>query len=282
MNFYTNSLPILEKLFVWVHNDAFKAIMNEYKTNKHAIINFLYFTNSMKYKLFEYSDKKTDLEYKSALKKWSFILPDGIAIELFYKVASYFNKTLSPRWLTNLNGTDFMPYFITNLLKEESSVHIAIYSTYDPKINKSKSELEKAKKNFEKKYSKKIDYSEQSLYSERGKDFDFWQYQLSLNTNQEKVNIFITCLWTPVQELRIEKNKEFFVKNNIIVFNAWGFIDFLSWYEKRAPQRLVKARVLETPRRVISNPKKNLKKLVAMFAIIRFRYKKIMYVITKN
>jgi UDP-N-acetyl-D-mannosaminuronic acid transferase (WecB/TagA/CpsF family) len=79
-------------------------------------------------------------------------------------------------------------------------------------------------------------------------------------------------LWTPVQEIRIEKHKKKIEEYNIIVLNAWWTIDYITWFEQRAPDRVVKARVLETFWRICAHPKKNIKKFLAMFGIVRYRW----------
>ncbi len=66
-----------------------------------------------------------------------------------------------------------------------------------------------------------------------------------------------------------------FIDNQLMVINAGGFIDFVAGYEKRAPQWVVKARVLETFWRVITNPKKNFKKFAAMFGVLRLLLQKV-------
>lgn len=60
-----------------------------------------------------------------------------------------------------------------------------------------------------------------------------------------------------------------------IVLQLGGTLDFRSGYEQRAPDWVVKARVLETPRRILKNPQKNLKKFLAMFGIVRYLLQKI-------
>ncbi|USN57077.1 MAG: hypothetical protein H6766_01015 [Candidatus Peribacteria bacterium] len=52
-------------------------------------------------------------------------------------------------------------------------------------------------------------------------------------------------------------------------------MDFVSGFETRAPEWVVKARVLETPYRILSRPRKNLKKFLRMFGIVRIRKKQL-------
>jgi UDP-N-acetyl-D-mannosaminuronic acid transferase (WecB/TagA/CpsF family) len=53
--------------------------------------------------------------------------------------------------------------------------------------------------------------------------------------------------------------------------NVGGFLDFVSGFETRAPERMVKAKVLETPYRIFSHPSKNMQKFIRMFGILRIR-----------
>lgn len=57
----------------------------------------------------------------------------------------------------------------------------------------------------------------------------------------------------------------------MIVMNNGATLDYYSGFETRAPRRVVKMRVGETLRRVITQPQKNLKKLFAMFGIVSYR-----------
>lgn len=278
-----SAFPILHKIYKEDKHHAYLDIKKLYETNWYGIVNFLYFANAMKYRLFERTDNKTDLQYKQTLLQWDFLFPDWIALERLYLISSWFNKKLERKYLHNLNWTDFIPYFIHSLLKETKKIHIAIYSTYDPVINKTIKEIEKAKENFYKQYWVKISFSHAHNYRETSanQEFPFHQYKQSIQKESNRYNILLVCTGTPKQELWSYQNKIFFEENKVVVFNAGGFVDFLSWFEKRAPKRVVKAKVLETFWRIIKNPKKNLKKFLVMFGIFRFLGKKIHYQVCK-
>ena len=175
----------------------------------------------------------------------------------------------------NLNGTDLTPK-VLSYLNKKGWVSLIIYSLYDPNINKWKEWLEKAVATLEEQYvSIDIIFTYQSQYRERWHDFPWRKLadQLAEDTNETKV--FLNCTWTPFQEVRVEENREFFEKNKILVMNVWGFIDFVAGFEKRAPKWVVKARVLETFRRIATNPAKNMKKFLAMFGIFRIISQKL-------
>ena len=279
----TNSLPILEKVFNGSKNDASQKIADIYKKQGYAIVSFLYFANAMKHRLFEHTDNKKSLNYKDAMLASDFILPDGIALELFYYVASWFSKKLVKQKPKNLNGTDFIPYFLKRLIKQTKDIHMGIFTTYDPVINKTLKEIERAKSNFKVTYGIDIVYTYAQNYRDlnKNKAFKFDEYETSLKKANSKWNILLMCTGTPTQELRVEQNRSFIEKNKILVFNAGGFVDFLSGFETRAPKRVVKAKVLETFRRIINNPQKNLKKFLVMFGIVRFLLKKLASTLSK-
>lgn len=57
--------------------------------------------------------------------------------------------------------------------------------------------------------------------------------------------------------------------------NVGGFLDFVAGFEKRAPVWVVKARIFETFWRIGTNPRKNMKKFLAMFGILRILFRKL-------
>jgi UDP-N-acetyl-D-mannosaminuronic acid transferase (WecB/TagA/CpsF family) len=85
------------------------------------------------------------------------------------------------------------------------------------------------------------------------------------------MRIMFVCLGTPAQEVWVMNHMDAIKKYWCLVFNAWWTIDYMTGLEKRAPARVVKARVLETLWRITTHPHKNLRKFLAMFGIIRYR-----------
>jgi UDP-N-acetyl-D-mannosaminuronic acid transferase (WecB/TagA/CpsF family) len=60
--------------------------------------------------------KKKDISqirkaYQDAIHDADVVLPDGIALQIFYFLAR-------KKWLSNLNGTDFAPYLLEQLVKK--------------------------------------------------------------------------------------------------------------------------------------------------------------------
>ena len=173
-----------------------------------------------------------------------------------------------------MNGTDLTPKILSYFSKKYS-VALYVYSLYDEKIEKWQEWLWKGIFKLKQEYWFWAIHSYQSHYNQRWEDFPWEEMEQSVDNSWNTWNIFLNCTWSPFQEKWIEKHKTWFVKNRMMVLNVWWFLDFYSWFEKRAPKRVVQAKVLETFWRVFSNPKKNLKKFVAMFGVFRLLGKKI-------
>jgi hypothetical protein len=55
------------------------------------------------------------------------LLSDGIALQIFYYLANFFGVIKSPRkWLENLNGTDFTPFFLNEIKKRYGNQKICL------------------------------------------------------------------------------------------------------------------------------------------------------------
>lgn len=269
---------ILHKLSSANQQEIIKDIISLYQRQWHAMVNFLYFANAMTYRLFEtnWESKEQRAQwnaeeslinpksaaYTQALLASDFLLPDGIALQLW-------SKWTAGKKLYNLNGTDLTP-----LVLRELDVHwgasLYIYSLYDPKIGKGEEWLHKAIMKISQEYPHiSIVFHHQSLYSDRGAGFPFEEVKKISEADSAEVKLFLNCLWSPFQEIWTQEYKEFFQECGFLLMNVGGFIDFVAGFEKRAPRWVVKARVLETFWRIAQNPRKNLKKFLAMFGILR-------------
>lgn len=116
----TRLINILSRLSLSDSLCITRDILKDYEKNGSGIVNFLYFANIVLNNVHRddaISTKKN--MYIEALSKSDFLLPDGIALRILYH--RYFGKTLS-----NLNGTDFLPYFLTHLPKRQK-VEILLY-----------------------------------------------------------------------------------------------------------------------------------------------------------
>lgn len=294
---------MLEKLYTKDNTQLLSDIDEIYKKKKYCIVNFLYFANAIQYNLFDLPKYKThplNTAYERALHDGDFLLPDGIALQVWYYLSKkLWKKSLSNKsvnhWVNssidnlstqksstrihNLNGTDFTPIALAYFTKKYR-VNLFVYSLYDEKIGKWQEWLHKWVQLLSQKYDFASIHSYQSHYTMRGKDYPWDEmsrviWDCEENTTPPACNIFLTCTWSPAQEIRVQDNLDWFKKHNMLVMNVWWFIDFVSWFEQRAPKRVVKARVLETFWRVASNPKKNFKKFAAMFGIVKVLWRRI-------
>jgi UDP-N-acetyl-D-mannosaminuronic acid transferase (WecB/TagA/CpsF family) len=104
-------------------------ILDTYQQQQFCIINFIYFANVVSQEVFSESKDKTEKqkEYKKILLKSDFLLPDGIAVQVFYYLACLLGVIHSPRYrLENLNGTDFTPFFLEEIKKRYGSQKICL------------------------------------------------------------------------------------------------------------------------------------------------------------
>jgi len=236
-------MTIFEKIYKFDKKQALKDIIKRYKEQWFWVVNYLYFANLVSNWII--SGKNINKEYFSSLEIWDFLLPDWIALQLYYKKYFWFD-------LSNLNWTDFADYFLENLKDEEYNL-ISYWAK--------KEVIENASKNIEQKYGIKVAYF-QDGYSE----FDFEKLE---NLPKWKINIFFIWLWTPKQEIWIKDNLENIKKYNLLAFSQWWTFDFWAWNEKRAPKIFISLK-LEWLWRFITNPKKNFKKVWYSFYLFYF------------
>lgn len=262
--------PIIKKLSAESPAEFVPQLVSAYMEKGSAVVNFLYFANAMQYRLLKGDDAaQTYSLYKDALMASDFLLPDGIALELWA-------KWTAGKKVYNLNGTDLTPQLLA-YLNDYHQTSVYIVSLYDPKIGKGPEQLEKAVENMKADYPNlNFRFCHQRLYADRGKDFPFDDMKAATETDTAAVRLFLNCTGSPFQECRTQEYREFFQKNFFLVMNVGGFIDFVSGFEHRAPGRVVKMRVGETFWRIFSNPRKNLKKFLAMFGVFRIVLRKLL------
>lgn len=261
---------MLFKIYKHSADQAYEDIMQKMTQNWSCIVSFLYFANAMKRMLFEDIDWSDEFvaqaqTYMTSLEAADYVLPDGIALQTFSRISQWDS-------LSNLNGTDFIPFFIKKAWKEVS-LSVYLYQCYDPSLGKHEDSLNIAKDALMSEFDVSVPRASQCLYTQRGEAFDRDWLDKALVADGADIKVFLNCTWTPFQENWTHANQDFFRKHGCLVFNAWGLIDYLTWFEQRAPTWVIKARVLETLRRIVTKPKKNLHKFLSMFGIIRFFWK---------
>lgn len=240
-------MSIFEKLFLWDENAAIFEILKTYKDKWFLIVNYLYFANLISGWIIW--NQTLNKDFLDSLELWDFLLPDWIALKLYFK--KYFNKNLS-----NLNGTDFSINFLSNL--EKWSFNLILYWSQ-------KEVIKKATNFIEEKLWIKVFYF-QDWYSE----FDFSRLE---KLEKNKTNIFLVWLWTPKQEIWVKNNLENIKKYWLLTLTQGWTFDFWSWDVKRAPKIIINLK-LEWLWRVILNPKKNFKKVLNSFWLFWYLFKK--------
>lgn len=258
----------LQKISTTDYAETSDNIISVYNEQWHCVVNFIYFSQLVSQKVFSSAKKKTEKEkeYKKLILKADFLLPDGIALQIFYYCAVLFWVVKSDKkWIPNLNWTDFTPYFLNDTKQKYWSQRINILLYWStPKV------VEKVKENLSLKWYNII-------YSQDGfSEFDRDKAEKSLNEYVDTTNILLVARSTPkipLQELRTSRNYQKIQDNKLLVMNVWWLFDFIAWVQKRAPKVFRKLK-LERLRRLCSQPKRNYKKVVNSLMIIPyiFRY----------
>lgn len=283
---------ILKKLFTGSAVEAAESILTAYNRKWHAIVNYLYFANIVGKDLFdakpssieksEFQDAllddykivpKTTISslYKKTLTEWDILLPDWIALQIFYWMAAKLKKTDAKNaWLENLNWTDFCPWFLSWLMDKvwSENMQIILYGTYPWILEKTKEVL------TEKGYN--ILYT-QDWYT----NLDWETLESLLQENPKKYTILLVARTTteyPIQEIWSWSNIEKIKKNKLLVFNQWGTFDFWAGVQKRAP-KLRRKYKMEWLRRLITDPRRNYKKVIDTVKIVKYVF---LYLLLKS
>lgn len=119
---------ILEKISTEKSPLVIEKILATYQQERFSVVNFIYFANIVAQKLFDEKNKtEKEREYKKILLKSDFLLPDGIALQIFYFFAKQLKRIQSEiNRLPNLNGTDFVPAFLAETKKKYGSQKLCI------------------------------------------------------------------------------------------------------------------------------------------------------------
>jgi UDP-N-acetyl-D-mannosaminuronic acid transferase (WecB/TagA/CpsF family) len=95
-------MDILSKLYTQSPQQAIHDIAAHREKNGYCVVHFLYFANMVSQDLWDINSR-----YRKLLQSADFLLPDGIALQIFYATAVMVGRIQSPRkWLANCNGTD--------------------------------------------------------------------------------------------------------------------------------------------------------------------------------
>lgn len=243
-------------------------IISTYDEQWHCVVNFIYFSQIVSQHLFSTAKEKTEKEkeYKKILLKWDYLLPDWIALQVFYYLAATFGAVKTEKkWLPNMNWTDFTPFFLNSIKQKYWSQRINILLYWStPKV------AEKVKENLSLKWYNVIYF--QDWFSE----FDWDKAETSLDEYQDTINVLLVARSTPkipLQELWTSRNYQKIRDDKLLVMNVWWLFDFMAWVQKRAPKLFRKLKI-ERLRRLCSQPKRNYQKVLNSLMIIPyvFRY----------
>ncbi len=275
---------ILHTLFQWTSDQACAHILDVYDKRGFCIVDYLYFANIAGKKLFQThalwyptEDFRDALltEYKSmnihgiykvyqdAILDADVVLPDGIALQIFYYLAH-------KKRLHNLNGTDFCPYFLSYVqeYRWERNMNVILYGTYPHLLEKTKQLLLKQWYNV--------------IYAQDGyTNLDRENVELAMKWRDKDINILLIARSTPdypIQEIRSFANKKSIRDYWLIVLNQWGTFDFWVGEQKRPP-KFIRTLRLEWLRRLVSDPKRNMKKVRQSLALFTYIFS---YLLLKN
>jgi UDP-N-acetyl-D-mannosaminuronic acid transferase (WecB/TagA/CpsF family) len=141
----------------------------------------------------------TRIAYRNAIQHADLVLPDGIALQIFYFLG--FHKRLP-----NLNGTDFCPKFLAHV-QQHHKMNLVLYGTYPDLLAQTKIYLEK------KGYA--VSYT-QDGYSNLDRK------QVEKHIDPKAINVLLVArsnIDFPIQEIRSEANQEMISKHKLIVLN---------------------------------------------------------------
>lgn len=276
---------IVNKFYKNSKSDLFQDILDFYDKNWSVIINYLYGANIVKQNLlWDWNFINTNswnLNFKQILLDSDFLLPDGAAVRSMYKVWKILGRFDGPSMIPNLNGTDFLPYFIDNIVLHKwcNNIFVHYLTVYDNNIGNTQwNLLNKCKTHIQSRFW--IDKSHIFWYEIEYSDKDYqsrswWDRVLDIvENNPASYHLFLNFRGTPHQEIRTYINKGHIKTNKLLVFNQWWTVDFRVGKEKRAPLIVRKLR-LESIRRLFQYPKKNWKKFLISFKMIWLIIKKV-------
>lgn len=261
---------ILKKIFTGTADEAIKKILENHTKKGFCIVDYLYFAQIGGQRLFDKQSAKVESErfknvllpdyknidvhavraaYKQAIQHADIVLPDGIALQIFYFLGH-------GKRLHNLNGTDFCPAFLEYVHKHHK-MNLILYGTYPDLLTQTKIYLEK------KWYT--------VGYAQDGYD-NLDREGVKAGLEPEAINVLLVArsnIQYPIQEIWTQANQDMIKINNLIVLNQWWTFDFRVGKQKRAP-KLIRSLRLEWLRRVVSDPRRNIKKI--RYTLFFFKY----------
>ena len=216
-------------------------MISQREKQQYCIVDFLYFANMIRNKLLKNWEKTSFEErYKKALQKADFLLPDGIALQIFYWCATRWRNHLR---LANCNGTDLtLP--LLQALKKKYNKHciISLYGWTNDIVKKSAQ--------FLRNQWYTVCYMQDGYAT-----FDREKFIVATKQFQTSCHILLVGRGTPKQEIWVHDEQDQIQKHHLFVLCVGWLFDFWSGEEKRTP--MVFRWWAERLRRLCINPRKN-------------------------
>ena len=270
--------PILQKLTSTSREQCIFDIIQRYDHQGFGVVNYLYGAMIVQHRLLDIQHLWPSYALQQSLLLGDFLLPDGAALRTFRLArqtlvrCSYFSKSTTwklPWILPNLNGTDFLPNFLDTLQQTGRSVTISTITVYDPVIGNPPDILKDAAYQHitERRWFPVVYQAQRDRHDPVG-TFDRWQYRDSLlRYDTAALHILLVFHSSPQKELRTTQHAEMIRSTRVLVMNQGATIDFRAGRETRSPC-IVRWLMLESLRRVCSDPRKNFKKFFISFRMI--------------
>lgn len=230
-------MHILSSIYKWSQQQAMQDILAQWQKKGYCIVHFLYFANVVSQKLLEKRN-----HYATLLQSWDFILPDGIALQIFYRslVTAGHQHTDKSR-LANCNGTDLTMPLLQYIHKTIPWLVVHLYGATQSVVTRAQ-----------------IYITDQWITTgiiQNGYSARDWAAIKDYTWPQ----VLLVGRWTPLQEQRVLDNQSYIQKHKMLVLTVGGLFDFWSWEEKRTPP-LFRGRA-EWLWRLCVNPRKNAHKV---------------------
>lgn len=189
---------ILSKLSTTNKETITTDILRQYQENKYCIVHFLYFATIVLNALDreDNSSEKKNL-FIEALHRGDFLLPDGIALRLLYR--RYFKKEIP-----NLNGTDFLPFFFSNLGQKQPT-EVLIYGGTETVAQRAASYIQDT-------------FLFPVISVQHG--FQEFNWNILPEKSDNTLRIMLVGRGSPLQELWGEKNREKIKEMKCLVFTV--------------------------------------------------------------
>jgi exopolysaccharide biosynthesis WecB/TagA/CpsF family protein len=189
---------LLTNLTINSSDDTAREILSQYDKKGYSIVHFLYFATIILNHLDTNNPpSEKEREFTRALLSGDFLLPDGIALRLLYK--KIFKKDLP-----NLNGTDFLPLFLSSLPKNRN-VEVFLYGATEEAVTKAAAHI-------------RATFGHRVHTPQNG--FQAFDWSSMPPKEIGTIRILLVGRGSPLQELWAENNRELIQSHQCLVFSV--------------------------------------------------------------